>query len=86
LKQADYTGKNAASAIKVSWPAFKWSHDDKYLARMVSGPNGMISVYETPGMGLLDKKSIKVFSYFFKKRVLLDNTHHTKPPPFSKDS
>lgn len=36
---------------------FKWSHDDKYVARLVPG---MISVYETPGMGLLDKKSIKI--------------------------
>lgn len=39
-----------------SWPAFKWSHTDKYFAR--TGPD-TISIYETPSMGLLDKKSIK---------------------------
>lgn len=39
------------------WPVFKWSHDDKYIAR--KGVD-MISVYETPSMGLLDKKSFKV--------------------------
>ncbi|KAI8914800.1 hypothetical protein PhCBS80983_g00802 [Powellomyces hirtus] len=42
---------------KIDWPMFKWSFDDKYVARLMPG---MISVYETPGMGLLDKKSIKV--------------------------
>ncbi|KAJ3157787.1 Translation initiation factor 3 subunit b [Geranomyces variabilis] len=42
---------------KIDWPMFKWSYDDKYVARLAPG---MISVYETPGMGLLDKKSIKV--------------------------
>lgn len=39
-----------------SWPAFKWSHQDKYFAR--TGED-VISIYETPSMGLLDKKSIK---------------------------
>lgn len=39
------------------WPVFKWSHDDKYFAKL--GEN-MISVYETPSMGLLNKKSIKI--------------------------
>lgn len=39
------------------WPAFKWSHDDKFIARLTKD---MISVYETPLMGLLDKKSIKI--------------------------
>jgi translation initiation factor 3 subunit B len=38
-------------------PIFKWSHDDKYFARMGID---MLSVYETPSFGLLDKKSIKV--------------------------
>eukprot|EP00823_Brevimastigomonas_motovehiculus_P002935 TRINITY_DN1756_c0_g1_i1.p1 TRINITY_DN1756_c0_g1~~TRINITY_DN1756_c0_g1_i1.p1 ORF type:complete len:703 (+),score=217.81 TRINITY_DN1756_c0_g1_i1:63-2171(+) len=41
------------------WPVFKWSYDGRYLARVVKDSD-MISVYETPGMGLLDKKSIKV--------------------------
>nr|CAG4640661.1 EOG090X01UY [Eulimnadia texana] len=40
-----------------TFPYLKWSHDDKYFARM--GPD-VLSVYETPSFGLLDKKSIKV--------------------------
>lgn len=40
------------------WPIFKWSHDDKYFARMSA--ESTLSIYETPGFGLLDKKSIKV--------------------------
>jgi len=46
-----------------SWPAFKWSHDDKYFARV---GQGVVSVYETPSFSLLTdpttgkKKSIKV--------------------------
>lgn len=39
------------------WPAFKWSHDDCYIAR---AQDDSISVYEVPDMGLLDKKSFKV--------------------------
>jgi translation initiation factor 3 subunit B len=49
--------KSPVQIVKAAWPLFKWSHDDKYLARI--SPNG-ISVYETPSMGLLDKTSIKV--------------------------
>ncbi|KAJ3195587.1 Translation initiation factor 3 subunit b [Irineochytrium annulatum] len=45
------------TSIKIDWPIFKWSHDSKYFARMATN---MIQVYETPGMGLIDKKSIKV--------------------------
>ena len=40
------------------WPIFKWSHDDKFFARMSA--ESTLSVYETPSFGLLDKKSIKV--------------------------
>ena len=40
------------------WPIFKWSHDDKYFARMSA--ESTLSVYETPSFGLMDKKSIKV--------------------------
>jgi translation initiation factor 3 subunit B len=43
---------------QMAWPAFKWSPDDKYTARII--PGQQISVYELPGMGLLEKKSIKV--------------------------
>lgn len=44
--------------LKIVWPMIKWSGDDKYFARVT--PGQQISVYETPGMGLLDKKSIKI--------------------------
>lgn len=43
---------------KVPWPAFKWSSDDKYVARMLEGQS--ISVYELPKMTLLDKTTIKI--------------------------
>jgi len=36
-------------------PTFQWSHDDKYLAR--TGKD-LISVFETPSMKLLDKRSL----------------------------
>jgi uncharacterized protein with WD repeat len=36
---------------------FKWSHDDKYFARL---GNDAISIYETPSMNLLGNKSVKV--------------------------
>ena len=45
------------TALNNSWPAFKWSQDDKFFARL---GEDMISVYETPSMDLLDKKSIAV--------------------------
>lgn len=40
-----------------AWPIFRWSHDDKYFAKISSD---LLSVYETPSFGLLDKKSIKI--------------------------
>ncbi|MCJ1377361.1 Translation initiation factor 3 subunit b [Xylographa soralifera] len=43
---------------KIPWPAFKWSADDKYVARMLEGQS--ISVYELPKMTLLDKTTIKI--------------------------
>jgi translation initiation factor 3 subunit B len=36
-------------------PPFLWSHDDQYLARM---GDGLISIFETPTMRLLDKRSL----------------------------
>ena len=36
-------------------PPFQWSHDDAYLARM---GKDLISIYSTPSMRLLDKKSL----------------------------
>lgn len=43
---------------KVQWPAFKWSADEKYVARMK--PHESISIYELPRMNLLDKTSVKI--------------------------
>ncbi|OCF37588.1 eukaryotic translation initiation factor 3 subunit B [Kwoniella heveanensis CBS 569] len=43
---------------QMAWPSFKWSPDDAYVAKCNVGSG--IAVYELPGMGLLDKKSIKI--------------------------
>lgn len=43
---------------KLQWPTFKWSADDKYVARMTQGQN--IAVYELPRMNLLEKSTIKI--------------------------
>lgn len=43
---------------KIQWPSFKWSPDDKYVARVV--PGQAVQVYQTPDMTLLGKKSIKI--------------------------
>lgn len=48
----------ARKPAKLPWPAFKWSSDDKYVARLTQGSS--ISVYELPRMNLLDKTTIKV--------------------------
>ncbi|EHA26523.1 hypothetical protein ASPNIDRAFT_55391 [Aspergillus niger ATCC 1015] len=43
---------------KVQWPAFKWSADEKYVARMQQHQS--ISIYELPRMNLLGKTSVKI--------------------------
>lgn len=43
-----------------AWPAFRWSFDDKYVARAFENDEGLIKVFEVPSMVLLDKKSFKV--------------------------
>ena len=43
---------------KVQWPAFKWSADEKYVARMLQGQS--ISIYEAPRMNLLGKTSVRI--------------------------
>ncbi|CAG8519052.1 20482_t:CDS:10 [Gigaspora rosea] len=50
---------------KITWPMFKWSPSDKYFARVTQGQQGQqgqqaLSVYETPSMGLVGNKSIKI--------------------------
>jgi uncharacterized protein with WD repeat len=47
----------------IDWPLLKWSHDDQYVARMTPGAEGILYVYETPSMGLINKKSIKVILF-----------------------
>lgn len=51
-------GEEGKPPPKLQWPAFKWSADDKYVARLTQGSS--ISVYELPRMNLLDKTSIKI--------------------------
>ncbi|KAK3899279.1 eukaryotic translation initiation factor 3 subunit B [Staphylotrichum tortipilum] len=51
-------GDAAKKQPKFPWPAFKWSADDKYVARLNQGTS--ISVYELPKMNLLDKTAIKI--------------------------
>lgn len=43
---------------RIGWPMFKWSPDEKYIAR--TSPGVQISVYEVPSMNLLGKKSVKI--------------------------
>lgn len=53
-------GPDGVPAVKkqIPWPAFKWSADDKYVARMLEGQS--ISIYELPKMNLLDKTTVKI--------------------------
>ena len=40
------------------WPMFKWSSDDKFFARMApdtKDEQNVLSIYETPSFGLLDR-------------------------------
>lgn len=53
IKRAFY----AENSQNISWPIFKWSHDDKYFARIYSDS---LYIYETETFSLLDKKSIKI--------------------------
>ncbi|GAA6061251.1 hypothetical protein JCM10212_000692 [Sporobolomyces blumeae] len=49
---------DAEAAKRMAWPSLKWSPDEKYVARVT--PGQQISVYETPSLGMLGKKSIKI--------------------------
>ena len=49
------SGKKLRSFSKGAF--FKWSHDDKYFARM---SENKISIYETPSCALLEKKSLAI--------------------------
>lgn len=52
------TGDDPHGKQKMIWPLFKWSPDDKYVGRVIPGQS--INIYQTPDMGLLDKKSTKI--------------------------
>ncbi|SPQ24888.1 7ed1e325-e197-4fce-b218-bb767034f08e [Thermothielavioides terrestris] len=60
--QQDIPGTEEHAGVKkppkFPWPAFKWSADDKYVARLNQGTS--ISVYELPKMNLLDKTAVKI--------------------------
>ncbi|KAI8362858.1 translation initiation factor eIF-3b [Mortierella sp. GBAus27b] len=58
LRTFPSTTSQSSSRATVPWPMFKWSPSERYFARVT--PGSLISVYETPSMGLLNKKSIKV--------------------------
>ncbi|KAJ5824955.1 Translation initiation factor eIF-3b [Penicillium robsamsonii] len=49
---------DVAPKKKVQWPAFKWSADEKYVARMLQGQS--LSIYELPNMNLLGRTSVKI--------------------------
>lgn len=57
-KEKDQGDKGAQPKKAITWPLFKWSPDEKYLARVV--PGSAISIYETPSMRLLNNKSVKI--------------------------
>ena len=54
---------------QVPWPAFKWSADDKYVARMKEGEG--IHVYELPSMKAMDKKKMVRSSCLTSRRKRL---------------
>ncbi|OMH79562.1 Eukaryotic translation initiation factor 3 subunit B [Zancudomyces culisetae] len=52
------TNDNGEPVTKFSWPCFKWSATENYLARMT--PGSKISIYEAPQMTMVGKKSLNV--------------------------
>ncbi|KAJ5386274.1 hypothetical protein N7509_008815 [Penicillium cosmopolitanum] len=50
--------EDVAPKKKVQWPAFKWSADEKYVARMLQGQS--LSIYEVPNMNLVGRTSVKI--------------------------
>jgi translation initiation factor 3 subunit B len=49
--------RNFSSDGPAIWPIFRWSQDDRFFARIGTD---ILSVYETPSFGLLEKKSVKI--------------------------
>jgi len=47
-----------AEELRPTWPFFKFSADENYVARLLPGKH--ISIYELPTMRLLDNNSIKI--------------------------
>lgn len=58
LRTFSTAAEDGTAKKQMQWPALKWSPDDKFVGRVTQGQ--MISVYELPGMGLHEKKSIKI--------------------------
>ena len=53
---------------QVPWPAFKWSADDKYVARMKEGEG--IHIYELPSMKAVDKRQVCKARLKFERRTI----------------
>lgn len=58
LRTFSTASEDGTQKKQMQWPILKWSPDDKFTGRVTQGQ--MISIYELPGMGLQDKKSLKV--------------------------
>lgn len=74
------TNSNVNGGNQLVWPVFKWSSDSKYFARVTKDT---LSIYETPSMSLVDKKSVSVpgisdFSFSPTSIVLRDRQHAAK--------
>lgn len=72
-----------ASKEKEAWPIFKWSHDEKYFARLTQDA---ISVFESSTMQLLGKKSLKIpgvkdFCWSPSDHILACSVPETGPAP-----
>jgi translation initiation factor 3 subunit B len=55
LYPKDFLNESTSENERPPPPPFQWSHDDQYLARM---GKDLISIFETPTMKLLDKRSL----------------------------
>lgn len=77
------SGGTSSTTTTVTWPIIKFSHDDKYAARV---HDGALHIYELPGFGLLEKKSHKIeglrdFSWSPVDHTMVHWTHGTEDIP-----
>ncbi|EDQ86753.1 uncharacterized protein MONBRDRAFT_38232 [Monosiga brevicollis MX1] len=50
--------RSAHGEVEEMWPVFKWSHDDKYFARMTDADT--LAVYDTESFKKLDNRGIQI--------------------------